>query len=176
MVISANTGENVERSITVINKNDVPVTINMTTSGDLVKNLRIKDKTSFELNAGEEKKVYFTIKATEPGTTETRINILFIPAEGNGVGIPSVITFIASGENVTSENTDSGTDGSSGFSSLFSGQAVNAEGNAPNFSLKLSPLILLGTLTAILTIIFIALIIYSRKLNHKKRMGRFRVK
>lgn len=101
MVLRAETGEEVEKYILVINVNNVSLDIKVFASGDLEKYIDIKDK-EFTLAPGEEKKAYFTIKAVKPGTTESEINIKFIPEDGNGVGLSSIITFIAKGEDKSS--------------------------------------------------------------------------
>ena len=176
MVLSAQVGEKIERSITVMNRNDISVTINITKSGDLADNLVISGKTTFELEPGQEQKVFFTIKASEPGTTETRINVLFIPSEGNAVGLPAVITFVASGEGqaTTDDGDAQKADNSDGISLPFSGQSANSGNSTSSFKLSYLSMLLIGT--SILFIIFIVLVIYSKRLNRKKGMRRFRVK
>lgn len=97
MTLRAAPDEIVEKSILVKNVNDVPLTINVSTSGELADNIIIKEKT-FRLNPGEEKKMIFTIKAEEEGKTESKINFGFNPDEGNGIGLSSVITFLSDEE------------------------------------------------------------------------------
>ena len=95
MILRASPEEVVERSILVRNVNDVPVTINMEATGTLADNIELEDE-EFVLAAGNEKKVSFTIFADEIGTTESKINVRFTPEEGNGIGLPSTIIFVAS--------------------------------------------------------------------------------
>src|SRR4030042_6658057 len=90
MIIQATTGEEIEKYVLVKNVNDVPLDINLSASGELAGSVDIKDR-EFTLNAGEEKKAYFTIKALMPGTTETQINIAFTPEDGHGVGLSSTV-------------------------------------------------------------------------------------
>ena len=169
MVLSAKTGETVERYILVINKNDISVKIDLKKSGDLVDNLKIKGEESFELAPGEERKVYFTIKADEPGTTETRINVLFTPPEGNGVGLLSEITLIASGEKVDDAEDDIGledeTNEENSFSFNPSGRAIS-DGNESK-EVSAGTIALLST--AILAAILATLFLYSMKKRGARR-------
>ncbi|MFA7707717.1 MAG: hypothetical protein WCX73_02100 [Candidatus Pacearchaeota archaeon] len=101
MILRAQTGDTIEKSILVKNVNDVPVNIALTASGDLEKFIIIKDN-NFTLQPKEEKDAAFTIKVTTSGTTETKINVQFTPVgEKNGAGLSSTIMVIATGENLT---------------------------------------------------------------------------
>ena len=95
MILRAKPGEEIGRSILVRNVNDIPVTVTVTPSGTLEDNINFNTE-EFVLAAGKEKKVSFTIFADEVGTTETKINVLFTPEEGNGIGLSSNIIFVAS--------------------------------------------------------------------------------
>lgn len=107
MILKAETGDVVEKSILVINDNDVAVNIELTADGELAKGITIKDK-SFTLQPGEEKKAYFTIKANEESVTESRINVKFTPVgEKSGAVLSSKITFVAIGETVADDTKDS---------------------------------------------------------------------
>lgn len=94
MILRAAPEEIIQRSILVRNVNDVPVTIEFSASGDLAENIKFKDE-SFELESNAEKKVYFTIIADEAGRTETKIDFVFKPKDGSGVGLASTIIIIA---------------------------------------------------------------------------------
>ena len=167
MIITAQTGESVERSIVVRNVNDADVDINLTVSGDLVDNV-VLNEDAFTLEPDEEKRVYFTIEADEFGESETRINVKFTPSEGNGVILSAVITFVASGENVdnsgdvNNDNTEI-TDGNSSGDSLSFGVNSGTPEDERGSGLNLSPIILLSISTGILIIILILLIIYASK-------------
>ena len=102
MVIRADPEEPVERYILVKNVNEFPVTIEFLVSGTL-RDYTELDEDSFVLQAGEEKKAYFTIESPEAGTSETKIVVRFIPEEGNSVGLSSTVIFIAGG---SSESLD----------------------------------------------------------------------
>ena len=94
MILRPEIGDSIERSILVKNVNDIAVDIELSTTGDLVEDIKIKDN-KFRLNAGDEKKAFFTIDVRNSGTTETKINVKFIPIDGgNGVGLSSTIIII----------------------------------------------------------------------------------
>ncbi len=94
MILRVGLGETIEKSILVKNVNDVLVTINASTSGDLKDNLKIKNP-NFDLEPGEQKEIYFSLKADKAGKTESRIDIGFKPEKGNGVGLSSTIIVFA---------------------------------------------------------------------------------
>ena len=94
MILKPEKNEIVERSILVKNVNNISVDINLTVEGDLAEYVDLFED-YFRLGPGEEKKAGFTIKATESGTTETNINVLFDPIDNsNGVGLTSTIIVI----------------------------------------------------------------------------------
>ncbi|MBI2631457.1 hypothetical protein HYW75_00450 [Candidatus Pacearchaeota archaeon] len=96
MVLRMNSGDSLEKYLLIKNANSVPVKIEITTSGDLAKWVNINDNI-FSLSPDEEKKAFFTIKATKSGTTETKLNVRFIPEEGSAVGLSATVVVIASG-------------------------------------------------------------------------------
>lgn len=187
MVISLESGETVQKHITIENVNEVPVTINLMPIGDLAESINLEEE-EFILKPGEKKKSYFTITASKPGTTESKINILFTPPEGNGLGLASEIIVIAPGENAEdtnsqnneqntsqqSQNTsDTQNNETTNTTSEDSGFSFNPTGRAiqENSNIKLSPLTILIISTIILILTFVALIIYSKK-KSKKKVGR----
>ncbi|MAG61470.1 hypothetical protein CMI43_01465 [Candidatus Pacearchaeota archaeon] len=94
MILRPEIGDSIERSILVKNINDIAVDIELSVTGDLVEDIKIKNN-KFRLNAGEEKKALFTIDVRNSGTTETKINVKFAPIDGgNGVGLSSTIIVI----------------------------------------------------------------------------------
>ncbi len=107
MILRVAPEEIIQRSILVRNVNDVPVAIEFSASGDLAGNIKFKDE-SFELQPNDEKKVYFAIMADEAGRTETKIDFLFKPKDGNGVGLASTIIIISdekySGQSESEDN------------------------------------------------------------------------
>jgi len=95
MILRTSEGETIEKYVLVKNVNDVVVDIELFASGDLEKDIEIRDKT-FSLEPGTEKRAYFDIEVNEAGTTETAMNVKFSPTDGgNGVGLMSTIIVIA---------------------------------------------------------------------------------
>ena len=113
MILRASVGDNIEKYILVKNVNNVSLTIELLPSGDLGEYIKIREN-NFTLSPGGEKRAYFTINVAKNETTESQINVKFIPSEGNGVGLTSTIIVIASGEGEINEdenldkNNDSG--------------------------------------------------------------------
>jgi hypothetical protein len=95
MVLRLEQGDTIEKYVLIKNVNDVPIDIMISVSGDLEDYIEL-EQTEFTLNAGEEQKAYFTLEAAKSGTTETNINIKFMPQdEKNGVGLMSTVIVIA---------------------------------------------------------------------------------
>ena len=177
MVLRLDPNEEIEKYILVKNINDVPLTIFLTVNGDLADNVEIKDE-EFVLQPQTEKKAYFTIKAGESGTSETKINVKFVPEEGNGVGLTSTIIIIVNDDSVIDSDdeditedaqTDAGNeqDAQDDVSSGLTGRAADLKSK-----LKLSISAVLITTTIVLILVFLALIIYYSKLNGRKEARR----
>lgn len=92
MILKVEVGDTLNKYVLVKNVNDEAININISVSGNLTKDVTLKDE-SFVLQAGEEKKAYFSIKARKAGNYETRINVKFssLGEEKQGVGLSSVI-------------------------------------------------------------------------------------
>ena len=108
MVLRVGPGEEVEKYILVKNVNDAAVNISLEVTGELINNVKLEE-TSFRLEAKEEKRAIFTIKAGENGTSETKVNVKFTPDEGSSVGLSSEIIMIvnekyAGAGRITEEN------------------------------------------------------------------------
>ncbi len=171
MVLRLDPGESVQKYVLVKNVNNVSLNIELFVSGDLEKSVELDDK-NFTLNPGEEKKVYFTIKATKPGTTETKIQIKFTPEEGSAVGLSATVVVI-SDKNAKSTYDDNNT-----LNSMYN--ETNSSSDGFNFNPKgignavkdiggtFSPLIILSILTFILIIVLIFLFVYAHKRRQKK--------
>ncbi len=178
MILRLDVGEEVRRNLVIENVNDIPLTIELVASGDLAGNIRFEEN-EFTLQPGEEKKAYFTIKATEPGSTETRINVMFKPPQGSGVGLSASIIVAAGGEAIgdntlTNEEDPEGPQtqeprSGSTFNSPEDNENPNPQGGQ---YFTLTPITFLTISTAVLIVIFIILIVYSGKLKRKKRSGR----
>jgi len=175
MVLQTLPGERIERSILVMNPNDIPVVIELSATGDLADKVKLRDD-SFELEPGEEKKAYFTIRADRPGVTETSINIKYVPEEGNGVGFSSTVILVTKGEVFDSggdeeeeieedvENEDGG------FS--FNPSGRNLPGSTSDR--KLSPIAYLLGSSVLLGLALIGIMVYANKVKSKKRVRRTR--
>jgi hypothetical protein len=99
IVINAEVGEKVERTLFIPNRNDVSVKVNLDVSGDLEEQFSL-EKTEFILQPGEEERVIFNIDVTKPGNFQTRIVIGFseLDSEGPSPKVASVITLTAVGQ------------------------------------------------------------------------------
>lgn len=163
MIIDAEVGDTVERSVLVINDNEIPVTISVFASGDLEKDVKILDD-EFTLEPGEEKKARFTIRIRQPGTTTTRINVQFTPIDsspsGNesksGMGLSSKVTIHAVGEGELveeEEETGNGEENTEEETGGITGDNVIDlwEGNNKIFFLGGTSVILLIVLIALLS-------------------------
>ncbi len=96
IVLHASPGQTVQSSISVINDNDVPVTIDLTTSGVLANQL-VLSQNNFILQPNEQKDLGFTIRAQNNiSTTETLINVRFSAVGRDSVSLTSTIVVITS--------------------------------------------------------------------------------
>lgn len=93
MILRADVGDTIEKYILVKNINDVPVDITLSSSGELAEDIEILEP-EFTLQSGEEKKAYFILEVTKEGQTEGKINVEFIPEEGESVSLSSTIIVI----------------------------------------------------------------------------------
>jgi uncharacterized membrane protein len=93
MVFRADIGYTIENYVLVKNVNDVPVNITLSASGDLAEDIKILNQ-EFTLQPGEDKKAYFTLEVTREGQTEGKIDIEFIPEEGDSISLSSTIIVI----------------------------------------------------------------------------------
>lgn len=165
MVLKMEAGDVLKKYVTVVNKNEVPVKIELTADGDLGENIELEE-TEFELSPGQEKKAYFEITAPgENGMTETKINVKFIPTEGNPVGLSATVIVIVSDgeeasvdEEVTSEDEES------------DGVSFNPTNNdVEEFEdKKISGKTWLLISTGVLVLIFAILAVYAFKVKGKK--------
>lgn len=141
MILNAKTGDIIDRTVLVKNINNVSVRIEIDASGDLEKYTTIKD-TNFTLAPGEDRDAGFEIKVAKEGTTQTKINVKYIPIEGtekNGVGLSSQVII----------NAEKGPG--------FFDDPIIGDGDSKSFS----PIILLLVITGIIVIILIAVLIFS---------------
>ncbi|MFA6023455.1 MAG: hypothetical protein WC781_05190 [Candidatus Pacearchaeota archaeon] len=92
MILNTEVGEKIDRSILVINDNNITLNISLFPTGDLANSIIVNDK-SFLLQPGEEKKAGFTIQSDKAGRYESKINVKFTPYQINesGVGLSAQI-------------------------------------------------------------------------------------
>ncbi len=127
MILRPDVGEEVRRSILVKNVNDIALDISLKASGDLVNDIKIEDD-EFRLEAGDERKAYFTIKTKNPGTFENKINVKFSPVDGgDGVGLISTVILIAEGESEDDGGIFGGLFGGEGGEEVVEGNQENGE-------------------------------------------------
>ncbi len=173
MILRAEEGETVENFLRVINTNDIPVDIEITATGDLEKDFKLRDD-KFSLAPKEEKRAYFTVKSKDEGSFQTKLNVLFRPAEGNAVGLLANVILIVGESDSDLDEEDLNTtitgdvvqsdseDNDSGFSF---GQK-NSGASSSSFSLSPST-ILIGS-TGLLIIVLIVLFIFLLKRPKKE--------
>jgi preprotein translocase subunit SecG len=153
MVLDLNPGESVEKYILVKNSNEVPITIELTPSGDLIDTLVIKEN-NFTLAPGEEKKAYFTITASNSRATETKIYVKFIPEEGGSVGLASTILIFNPELNETDVDDD------------ITGDAVDGDGSS------ISANLILAVSTLVLFVLLLILLVYYLKKRNSRKGAR----
>ena len=154
MILRANVGETIQKTILVKNINSETINIEIGASGDLEKDIKILDS-NFTLAPGEEKNARFTIKITKNGAFENKLNVKFFSTtEQKGVVLSSNIVVMVNGDSVDINDTDTDVND------------TDTDNVVPSNNSKSNPLMLLLTVTGIvLLIFFILLIIYSVKNN-----------
>ncbi|MBS3098751.1 hypothetical protein J4462_00915 [Candidatus Pacearchaeota archaeon] len=182
MVLRLSIGEEVEKYVLVKNINDVPITIDISVSGDLADSVELIDE-QFVLNPKEEKKAYFRISTDEKRTTETKINVKFTPEEGQGVGLSSTVVLIANDDMTNDEeqfdelsdeiNEEDTQDEENDDAGEFNFNPRNVPDEEEK-GLSITQLLILSS--AILVLVFVILIVYANKVNRrKKKVGRSNV-
>jgi len=174
MILRVNQGDEIERYVQVNNVNEFDVDIELTVAGDLEDYLELTED-NFTLKPGESKQVYFTITAAKSGTTETKINVKFVPVDGgNGVGLSSTVIVIAEKDSfwdkVFGRDDSSGSDDGGSDDSDLDDTTVGT-GNVIKDGKSSGLMVFAGILTTILIIIFIILIVIASKMGkeHLKR-------
>ncbi len=157
VVLYAKVGDVIEKSVKVINDNNVSVNIELIADGDLKDQFKFK-KANFTLAPNEETDATYSLKVTKEGKTTSYINVKFTAVgEKNGIILPaSVIIFAQKGnETIVSNNNDGNSDDI-------------------NNKAKLSPVVIGFVITAVVFIIFlIILFVYTKNrgdnINLKKK-------
>jgi len=174
-------GDTIEKTILVINRNEVAVNVTMSATGDLAGDIDIIDN-EFILQPGEEKKAAFKIKVTKDGETESNINILFTPIDGgNGVGLSSTIIVLASKDGNSIFNpTEEENEEEIGGVNIKPGGNANALLGDEGFKLD-NVIIGVGLTLIMFVVLIILLVVYSRnkrglvledEIKPKKRVSR----
>lgn len=157
MVLHVKTGDLIEKTVLVKNVNNETINIEADASGDLAKDITIKNP-KFTLAEGEEKNIEFTIKVRNEGTSESKINVKFISqVTKQGVGLSSTIIVIADKGNGT-VNFDDSPD-----TSDTSGTDSSGSAGLTDLTSKLDIKFLAVAGTIILLVAFIILYIISTK-------------
>ena len=157
MILNVEVGDTVEKSIWVINDNDVAVDITLIPSGDLERDVEVLEN-NFRLEPMEDKSARFKIPITKAGRTETRINVKFTPVDGTQeVGLASLIIINAGEVGSLSDDENEDVEGSS----LLTGNIIGANGVNKTY-------IVLGLSTLLLGIALVVLLYYSKKIRKKK--------
>lgn len=182
MIIRVDQGDKIERYIQVNNVNDVVIDVELFVSGDLEDYVDIKED-KFTLQPGESKKAYFTIEAKKAGTTETKINVKFVPQEGgNGVGLSSTVIIIAEDKGLfeglfggdSDDNTKNIDNDSDGDVSVRFGGGNSGSGN--EISSPKDFMFFISISTLILAIIFIVLVVYASRMRSDKTKKSSKIK
>lgn len=168
MVLRLEPKETIEKSLLVINPNDIPVKIELTPTGELADSIKLREE-SFTLAPQEEKKAYFTIKApSKAGTTESKINVKF-KSEDNALGLTATIIIIVADDSQAEESEEISSEENS-TRSLREGFNFNlgsSETSGTSAS-KLSPALILSLSTILLVAVLLALYFYSSKKSPTK--------
>lgn len=149
MILNLEQGDSLDKSILVINDNNLSLQIDLVAVGDNASIINIKDS-NFVLNPGEQKNAGFTINApSSSGRYENRINVKFTPIGSNetGVGLSSQVIL-----NVYDKGTYNPSNGSNG--SILD-----------NFNSTV--LVLLGITIVLVVVAFILLYLAKKKKGEK---------
>jgi len=177
MIVRANPGDEVRKSILVKNTNDVAVEISLESVGDIADWIDLDDET-FILNPGAERKAWFTIDAKSSGSYEGRIQVGFSSTEEDskgGVGLSSVILLRVSGDEDNTDNTDY-TDGDE---DTATNSSVNIGGTGTgnvisNSNSEISAGTVLAVSSLILMIVLVVVLVFLAKKKSKinKKRGK----
>jgi len=100
-----------DRTLKVMNRNDVDVNVGLEVSGDLIGRLDLME-TEFVMSPNEEKNVRYLVRINQPGRYVGKIKVGFARADGEEAGVGTMYTLIiiaeGEGEEFVSENQDLG--------------------------------------------------------------------
>ena len=173
MILRPEIGEKVEKYVRVINNNDVGVEIEVFASGDLAEDIAVIDD-KFTLNAGEEKKAYFTINIKKGGKTESKINVKFTPIDGeNGVGLSSTVIIIPEGSEEESDSSEDGDNLESNITILNKGPISRVSENASGKVMKNNLFVIISSfMTFVFLTVLLVLLGFQSAIKPKKSVRR----
>jgi len=82
-----------DRTLKVMNRNDVNVNVGLEVSGDLIGKLELMEN-EFTLSPNEEKNVRYLVRIKQPGRYEGKILVGFAREDGEGAGVGTTYTLI----------------------------------------------------------------------------------
>lgn len=148
----------IERSVRIINDNDVAVNVTLESDENLREYVEIIDK-SFILEAGEEKDAKFILTFKKEGDYDGRINVFFRGVEDkNGVALSSIIKAFVKGEGYYEEEMENE-------------ENVPITGNAIDIPKVNGATAFMIITTIMLVLVLIFLIWVSKKKKSKKKRG-----
>lgn len=165
----------IDRTIGVINDNDVPVNIQIIPSEEYKDIINVIDN-NFTLAAGETRDAKFTITLTKTGKYEGKLNVFFTPTEEgkSGVVIASNIIMYVKGEGMDGAlpGSSSGNSTSGGLGALM-GNLINMGSSDDNSGISGKTLFIGFSmfLTLVLVIFLIFLISKKNKNSGANKVG-----
>lgn len=168
-IVNGETGDTLERTIKVINDNNVSVLIELFASGNLSEDIKILDN-NFTLAPGESKNARYEVYLREVGSTENHINVKFTAVgEKQGVGMTSTLIINVKEGPGFLENLFNGEDNNDDSSNL--NDPTNSNDSEKTGSGTSTGVLLIIVLVLVL-IVLIAIFFYLKKraeyLNSKK--------
>lgn len=163
-------GITIERTILVINDNDVPINIKLEADANS-SFIKIVDK-EFTLEPGEERDAAIEIKLKKAGNYEGRVNIFFTPLDGKGAGVVLSSTLIIHATS-TNEDTGNADDPSDSENVDENGNPVTGNVILDNLKDKKNlPIIIASISTLVLGVLLISLLVFNKKRKvNKKRVN-----
>ena len=168
MVLRLSPGETIEKYIQVNNVNEGDIKVDFFVTGALNKSVNIKTENNMTLQSGENKKVYFTIKAPSSGSSETKINFRFSSLESrSGVGLSATIIVVVEGTavaNSTDDVTDDLVDDT--IDDVVDDTTDTTDTtDDQDTKISISPLTFLYSSTGFLVVVLIILFFYLRRVS-----------
>ena len=157
-VISGEVGDTIDRTIKIINDNNVSVLIELFVEGNISQDIKLIDN-NFTLSPGQEKEAKFEVYLREAGSSKNNINIRFTDLAGDkkkAVGVSAVLIVNVYGEGkIPAKDDNTNTDPLTG-SVIF-----DESGNFTGLSFGLLLILILALVLIVLALIFF----YLKKKN-----------